>query len=223
MTRISERGAGPLGSILALLFGGGAAMVVIALFMTGLAQEAILPRIKARAERAMADVRSRVDGARSDSTAVAEMDPAVAGSTAGSASDPAVDDSLAPHRSQLETEKAFLAERERELQRMRGGIDSLINGRAALQETELKRQAKLLAAMRADEAARVLAAMPDPLVQALLAQMNARAASKVLGKLDPVRVARLSTQAMTQADLSSSVLPSGSDGTPAIDPAVSAP
>lgn len=201
----AERGASPLGSVLALLFGGGAAMVVIALFMTGLAQNTILPGVRARAERAVQGVRLGGGGAPADSAASAEEGGAAADGAAVSGAEAAAEDSLVALRSQLETEKVFLAERERELQRLRGGIDSLLNGRQALQEAELKRQAKLLAAMRAEEAARVLEAMPDDLVQALLAQMNARAASKVLGKLDPVRVARLSTRAMTQADLSSLV------------------
>jgi len=219
----AERGASPLGSVLALLFGGGAAMVVIALFMTGLAQNTILPGLRARAERAVQGVRPGGGGAPADSAATSETGGVAEGATAVPSPDAAAEDSLVALRSQLETEKVFLAERERELQRLRGGIDSLLGGRQALQEAELKRQAKLLAAMRAEEAARVLEAMPDDLVQALLAQMNARAASKVLGKLDPVRVARLSTRAMTQADLSSLIAAPAARRTASEEPMADAP
>jgi flagellar motility protein MotE (MotC chaperone) len=183
-TRPGESGASPLGSILALVFGGGAALVVLSLFLTGLAQNEIIPRVRDRAARAVA-----AHTPRKEPAAAVSATPIDTLRTAPR-------DSLEALATQMETERQFLDGRKDELTRLRGGIDSLLTKHQEAQSKELIRQAKLLASMRPEEAAQVLAAMDDATVSALLETMNARAASKVLAKLDAQRVARLSMAAI---------------------------
>jgi flagellar motility protein MotE (MotC chaperone) len=213
--RRGQTGSSPLGSILGLLFGGGAAMVVVALFMTGLAQRQIIPWARARAERAMERATSAVQPgtkASTAGTAPGNGSAARADSARGGAF-PA--DSLQALSAQLETQKVFLAQRTAELGRMRAGIDSLREKSGTIDDLERKRQAKLFAAMKTDEAARVLGQMDDATLAMLLDAMNAKAAAKVLGKLDPGRVARLASRAVHRGELTGVDTPTGQEAGPA--------
>jgi len=213
------RGSGTVGSLVALFFGGGIVLVVAALFMTGVAQRELIPGVRLRVERALA--RDDAGSAASDeaaATASGEAGSEAAG-TAGdgtAAGDSALGlaggseaERLAALESQLATQRAFLEEKERVLSRLRSEIDSLVNPGSELDAQEARRQARLLAAMRPEEAARVLAAMDDDALAALLAQMNPRAASKVMAKLDAARIARISARALGRGELSGLVRPAG--------------
>jgi flagellar motility protein MotE (MotC chaperone) len=206
-TQSGERGASTIGSILLLIFGGGAVLVVVLLFMTGLAQREIVPRIKARAEQAMAAATQKAQPAPAETAAVA------ADSTLHSGAD-----SLEALRTQVETQKRFMEEQRQELSKMRGTLDSLVTRYTGGQNQELNRQAKLLAAMNADDAARILQAMDDATVSALLGRMNARAAAKLLPKLDASRVAHLAMAAIGTTDLGAAVDPARAPAQPPATP-----
>ena len=223
--RRGQAGSTPLGSLLGLLFGGGAILVVAALFMTGLAQREILPRIRARAERAVDRAGSAVDragsavklggkapagDAASDAAGVGPSGLAAAvGDSAGTGG--MLSDSIQTLSHQIETQKSFLVEREAELKRIRAGIDSVQKKTDVIDDAELKRQAKLFAAMKAEEAAMVLSAMDDATLALVLDAMNAKAAAKVMGKLDAGRVARLASAALRKGEMTSEVALAGQE------------
>ncbi len=180
------------GSLLAILFGGGAVMVVLALFLTGLAQREIIPRIQARAEDAMNRAKERA-------RPPAKAEPAPAASAAADSTRTAPADSLAALSTQMETQRTFLEGQKQELARMRAALDSASAARREIRGEELAKQAKLLAGMKPLEAARILSAMDDASVSALLGKMNARAASKVMAQLDAGRMARLTLAAIGES------------------------
>jgi hypothetical protein len=210
---------------------------VAALFMTGLAQRQIMPWARARAERAMERAASVVKPGSKMPPAGTVGEPGaagaipLAGSTAGGAGtgggvgtvdgagNPAgagavPGDSLRALSMQIETQRAFLAQREFELTRMRAGIDSLHQASKGIDDTERKRQAKLLAAMKPDEAARVLEQMDDATLALLLDAMSAKAAAKVMAKLDAGRVARLATRAVHKGEMTGAVTLAGQEAGP---------
>ena len=231
MTRRGQAGSSPLGSLLGLLLGGGALLVVAALFMTGLAQREILPRVRARADRAMERAAAAVKpgskapaggaagpaGATGGTSGPAgtRMDGLAAGAADSAGTGGASRDSVQTLSAQIETQKSFLSQREAELKRMRAGIDSLQQKTDVVDATELKRQAKLFAAMKAEEAAPVLGAMDDATLALLLDAMNAKAAAKVMAKLDVGRVARLASRAVHKGEMTGAVTPAGQEARPA--------
>jgi flagellar motility protein MotE (MotC chaperone) len=231
VTRYGQAGSSPLGSILGLLFGGGAALVVAALFMTGLAQRQIVPWARSRAEQAVARATSAVKpGSKTSETLASDgtggagpagsASPTGGASPAGVAASPA--DSVAAQgftlqalSAQIETQKTFLAQREAELTRMRAGIDSLHQASSGIDDAERKRQAKLLSAMKPDEAARVLGQMDDATLAVLLDAMNAKAAAKVMARMDPARMAKLTTRAVFKGEMTGVIAPNGQEAGPA--------
>ena len=80
-----------------------------------------------------------------------------------------------------------------------------------IDDAELKRQAKLFAAMKAEEAASVLGAMDDATLALVLDAMNAKAAAKVMAKLDAGRVARLASAALHKGEMTSEVALAGQE------------
>jgi flagellar motility protein MotE (MotC chaperone) len=189
-----REGAGAVGSFLLLVVGGGLAMVVIGLFLTGLAQEHIIPYFKERAEGAMNQAKEKAE------ETVAGLQKAEQDSLPEVQAPEA--DSLAAFLTQAETQKKFLEERKRELEGIRSEIDALLTQSESAQDEELMRQSKLLAGMRPAEAAKVLAMMDDGSVRGILGAMNSRAAAKVVAQMDARRVARLSMTALRRAEVS---------------------
>jgi flagellar motility protein MotE (MotC chaperone) len=183
-----------------VVLGGGLIMFVAALFLTGLAQQRILPMIQARIDQAVSSVRS--ESAPAD-TASVDVLPEMTES--GSA-----DVLLA----QIETQKIFLQAQEQELQRMRAQIDSLVTELETLHNTEVTRQAKLFAAMKPDQAAAVLASVDDPTLVAILKAMNARAASQVAAQIHPRRLAKLSMEGIAASEIASLANPVSERATP---------
>jgi flagellar motility protein MotE (MotC chaperone) len=205
MIRPGERGASNVLSFLILIFGGGAVMVLAVLFMTGLAQREIVPKIRQRAERAVAMATKKARPPQESAPAAQSPSDSLRQSEA---------DSLEALRAQMDTQKQFLDRQRQELARIRTDIDSLVGAYQGRQNAELNRQAKLLAGMKAEEAARILEVMDDATVSALLGRMNARAAGKVLPKLDASRVARLTMAAIGQMEVGSTLEATPPTGAP---------
>lgn len=193
-------------------------LVVAALFMTGLAQREILPRVRARAQRAMDRATSAVkpgSKAPADGAGGVGVDSLTAGASDSAGVGGASRDSVQTLSSQIETQKSFLAQREADLKRIRAGIDSLQQKTDVIDDTELKRQAKLFAAMKPAEAALVLGAMDDATLGLLLDAMNAKAAAKVMARLDAGRVARLASRAVHKGEMTGAVTQAGQEAGPA--------
>lgn len=173
-------------------------MIVLALFVTGVAQTEIIPRLQARAERAIEQAKHRVIS-RGEAPAAASADSALAAEAAAA-------DSALALASQMETQRLFLEAQAARVEAAQQAIDSLVQSYQGRQDVEVKRQAKLLAAMKPVEAARILDAMDDASINRLLANMNARAASGLLARLDAQRAARLSLAAVGEGNLAGDVL-----------------
>jgi flagellar motility protein MotE (MotC chaperone) len=188
---------------------------VAALFMTGLAQRQIMPWARARAERALERATSAVKPGSKAPAGGAGMEDLAATAADSAGTGGASRDSIQALSVQIETQKSFLAQREAELKRMRAGIDSLQQKTDVVDDAELKRQAKLFAAMKAEEAALVLGAMDDATLALLLDAMNAKAAAKVMAKLDAGRVARLTSRAVHKGEMTGAVTLAGQEAGPA--------
>jgi len=190
--RRGESGAGTVGSLIGLVLGGGLVMLVLALFLTGLAQKEIIPRLEAKVDATLAASRQKLspkpkpEAASADSSLARKSSPA---------------DSLEALLTQMETQRKALDDEKADLARMRGTVDSLLTEYRGVQSKQTSRQAKLLAGMNPDEAARVCDAMDDASVSTLLNQMNVRLASQVLAKLDSRRAARLTLASMGESRL----------------------
>jgi flagellar motility protein MotE (MotC chaperone) len=197
-TRKDELGASTILSMAIVVLGGGLVMLVATLFLTGLAQERIIPMIQTRIDQAVSG--SPSDEAPADSLVVEESEPTP---------DPA-DVLLA----QIDTQKVFLQAQERELQWMRGQVDSLVAELQTLHNAEVTRQAKLFAAMKPDDAASVLASVDDPTLVAILKAMNARAASQVAAKIHPRRLAKLSMEGIAASEIAALANPVSEPETP---------
>ncbi len=179
-------------SMIIVVLGSGLVMLVAALFLTGLAQERIIPIIQARIDQAVSG--SPSGEAPADSlVAVEESEPL-----------PGSEDALL---AQIDTQKLFLQAQELELQRMRAQIDSLVAELETLHNDEVTRQAKLFAAMKPDDAASVLASVDYPTLVAILKAMNARAASQVAARIHPRRLAKLSMEGIAASEIAALTQP----------------
>lgn len=193
-----ETGVAAFLAILVTAIGFFLVAVVVTLFATGLAQTKLIPLIQARVDAAVSAL-PLVGGEEP----LPEPEPPARGR--------APVDSLTALVSQLETERAFLDAQNQELLRQRAAMDSVIASLQAIQGDEVRRQAKLYAAMKPDEAARILYSLDDPTLVAILRAMNARAASKVMGRLDPQRLARLSMEGIGRPQLAQMDLSAGGE------------
>lgn len=195
-------------SMIAVVVGSGLVMLVAALFLTGLAQERIIPMIEARIDQAISG--SPAEEAPADSLAAAEKSEQPL---------PGSEDALL---AQIDTQKLFLQAQELELQRMRAQIDSLVAELETLHNDEVTRQAKLFAAMKPDDAASVLASVDDPTLVAILKAMNARAASQVAARIHPRRLAKLSMEGIAASEIAALTQPvsnaDGAEGPPSATP-----
>ena len=194
----SEVGMSTVLSMLVVVLGGGLVMLVATLFLTGLAQERIIPMVQLRIEQAVSGepAESAPDSLESVEEAESSLPPA---------------DALA---AQIETQKMFLQAQERELRGMRAQIDSLVAELETLHTEEVTRQAKLFAAMKPDDAASVLASVDDPTLVAILKAMNARAASQVASKIHPRRLAKLSMEGIAASEIAALTDPPPEPDTP---------
>jgi len=208
--RRGERGAaGPLG-LLAVFVAAAIVLTVVMLFVTGVAQQGILPRVRARALRAVnpapvdsALVQSQVPGA----PAAGPGEPQTAGGIAPGSEDPATGPLPAASEAQLDSLRTLKDQ-------IRVGRESLddrfstvhqealrLERERALADEEAERRlrtlAKVYSSMKPEAAARVMASLDDTTFARVLAKLDRRQAAKVLALLDPERVARFTQEAAT--------------------------
>ena len=210
-------------SMVAIVLGSAVVFFIAALFVTGLAQEKILPRLLGKEPPSAAADSLAADslGAPSSLPEGLEGDRDTAssapGGSAGTADSEVLSASVSPTSAptdssdrqsflqgtasspeeallaQIETEKSTLTREREELERLRASIDSLVATIHSVQSEAVSRQAKVLAGMKAEDAGRVISSMDDATALAIIQKMNARAASALLAKLDPRRAARFAS------------------------------
>jgi flagellar motility protein MotE (MotC chaperone) len=217
--RAGERGAaGPLG-LLAVFVATAIVLTVVLLFVTGVAQQGILPRIRARALRvAQPEVADSTASQAAETAGHAAADhPAAAGAGAPSEHAPAVGsgavgegapgagaglagdqagaDSLRTLREQIRVGRQALDERIAAVQE-----ESALAAQQRAQadeesERRLRTLAKVYSSMKPEAAARVMASLDDTTFARVLQKLDKRQAAKVLALIDPERVARLTQEA----------------------------
>lgn len=176
---MNQRGAANVGGLLAVFAATSVLLTVAILFATGIAQQTILPRLKARAAQ----------------TAPAPAAVAVAGGLASvPAGGEAEVDSLRSLRMQVKLEQEQLASRAAELQTT---IAQWKTGQQERDTDAAKRiagLAKIYSTMKPEAAARVLVRLDDATFEQVVAKLDKRQAGKILALIDPDRIARLTQQ-----------------------------
>jgi len=184
---VSQRGAINVLGLVAIFAATAVLLTVVMLFVTGVAQRTIIPRLQQRAEQAVAEP---AEGAAS-SPAAAE--PSSAPPPAGSEATPF--DSLRALRAQIRVEQARLEARSdtlaaqiAEWKQLRAAAENAAGERVAA-------LAKIYATMKPEAAARALVRLDDETFERVLARIDRRQAGKILSLIDPERVARLTRRA----------------------------
>lgn len=192
--RRGERGAaGPLG-LLAVFVATAIVLTLVMLFVSGIAQRALIPRIRARAFRAAPPVAETIKPVAPETPIVetpAEMvAEGVDSSTAGL-------DSLRALEHQIRMGRESLDQR---IERQQAEAQRLINQRVGADADARRRitnLAKIYSSMKPEAAARVMAQLDDETFVLVLQKLNQRQAAKILVFIDPTRVARLTEEAAT--------------------------
>lgn len=219
--RVGERGAaGPLG-LLAVFVATAMVLTVILLFVTGVAQQGILPRIRARAlrvtqpeaadstasqakaatEHAAAGAQGAADGGAPgehlQATGQGASGPIGRDSLAGAgqASDLAEADSLRSLRDHIRVSRQALDERVAAVQQQAALAAQQRAQTDEASERRLRTLAKVYSSMKPEAAARVMASLDDTTFARVLQKLDRRQAAKILALIDPERVARLTQEA----------------------------
>lgn len=134
--------------------------------------------------------------------AESEGDPSDPGEVTAGEDDPATVDPTVALQAELDDSKrrvsdleALLAQREQQVSSLTAQVEDLteqlqLQGASADNE-QWKTTAKMLAAMRAEQAAAIVGNYTDDQIRSVLRLMSAEAAGGILSKLDPARAARV--------------------------------
>jgi flagellar motility protein MotE (MotC chaperone) len=176
---VNQRGAANIGGLLAVFAATSVLLTVAILFATGIAQQTILPRLKARA-------------------AQAAPEPAAVAAAGETASVPAGGeaevDSLRALRTQVKLEQEQLASRAAELQTTIAQWKTEQQARDTEAAKRIAGLAKIYSTMKPEAAARVLVRLDDATFEQVVAKLDKRQAGKILALIDPDRLARLTQQ-----------------------------
>lgn len=190
--RRGQAGMGTIPAFFLISISAFVVFLVAAMFVTGVAQRYLIPILKQKA----VGLANRLEGR-------APVQPALVDSSTSEAPD-----SLRSLLTQIETERTRLDEEKLELRSLRGSIDSVVVEFRSRQNAEAARQAVLFAKMQPEDAALIMQGLDDPALNAVLTRMTPKAASRVMAKLDPARLARLAMEGIgTQALADLSVPP----------------
>jgi flagellar motility protein MotE (MotC chaperone) len=182
-----ERGAAGILGILAVFMATAVLMLFVMLFVTGVAQRQILPRMQLRAEQAAPPLPS---GDSADTTRI-EASPGVA----KPAWSPATIDSLRALKQQIRIQKQALDAR---ITEMNTAAERLERERTLAddeRDAEISEMAKVYANMKPLAAAQVMAHLDDKTFKLVFDKLNKRQAAKIMAFIDPARIARLTKQA----------------------------
>ncbi len=176
-----ERGAAGLFGMVAVFAAAAVVITVIMLFVTGVAQRGILPRLKGRAERAIPP---------SVEVQALESEIGVGPEGVGTALD-----SLRALKQQIRVGSQMLDARITDLQQETARLESERTFADRDAEARIAKLAKVYSGMKPEAAARIMIYLDDDTFTKVLNKLNQRQAGKILAYIDPVRVARLTRDA----------------------------
>lgn len=176
---MSQRAAASVGGMLVVFAATSVVLTVAILFATGIAQQTIVPRLKARAAQT-------APAPAADATA---SEPASVPGAAG-----AEVDSLRALRMQVRLEQEQLAARAAELQTTIADWKTQQQARDTEAAKRIASLAKIYSTMKPEAAARVLVRLDDATFEQVVAKLDKRQAGKILALIDPDRLARLTQQ-----------------------------
>lgn len=185
MRRGGERGSGNVGALVLLLLASGVSVFVSMMFLTGVAQRGVIPRIQSAVRQ----------------SAPAIPPPAPDDAVPPVQWRPAAIDSVAGVGRQIEAESRALDERMRRLQEnieshlSRAG-DGAEDGDGGGSGAKLEKLTKIYAGMKASQAALALASLTDREAEVILTRLPSRQASQILGAMDPARAARFTRRVL---------------------------
>lgn len=192
--RYGERGAAGILGLIAVFFATAIILTVIMLFVSGVAQRGLMPRIRARAFRAVPEGIETAPPTAAPADLVVEPEvvatDVVDSSAAGLDSLRALEHQIRMGRESLDTR---IERQQQEAQRLifeRAGADADARKRVS-------NLAKIYSSMKPEAAARVMAQLDDETFVMVLEKLNQRQAAKILVYIDPARVARLTQDAAT--------------------------
>ncbi len=180
-----EGGAAGLAGMLIIFAASALVITLVMLFVTGVAQRGILPRLKGKADRAVPEAIAAGDAVTS---------PLDADALGGDGS-PSTLDSLRALREQIRVERVTL---EDQIQELDGTRQRLQDERELAEEAATVRiasLAKVYSRMKPEVAARVMVYLDDETFAQVFAKLNQRQAAKIVAYLDPGRIARLTQKA----------------------------
>lgn len=198
-----ERGeAGALG-VLVVFLASAVVLTGVMLFVTGVAQKGILPRVKARALRGIPEQtgpEAAVAGVQPETTSVQVMPiPAEPGEVVEVEWSAGQLDSLRALKQQIrvgqEAMDARIAEIRREAARLEE--ERTIADKAAARR--ISNLAKIYSSMKPEAAARIMVHLDDETFTLVFNKINSRQAAKIFVFVDPARIARLTRMAATSA------------------------
>lgn len=174
---MNQRGSASIVGLLVVFAATSMLLTVVILFATGIAQETILPRLRARAASAAPVLPAPVEAPAAEAAA----------QTGGSAQA----DSLRALRAQLRIEQEELAARTAALEQRISDWQALQEEQDASDAQRIAGMARIYSSMKPEAAARVLVRLDDATFEQVVAKLDKRAAGKILALIDPDRVARL--------------------------------
>ncbi|MFH1144396.1 MAG: hypothetical protein V1774_07640 [Candidatus Eisenbacteria bacterium] len=192
---MNQHGSTSLWGLLATFAATAVVITIGMLFVTGVAQRTILPRLKQRAANAVPV--AVVPAA--DSSALL-----VAGSPAAPAAAPGAIDSLRALREQMQLEQEQMEQTEADLRSTISAWESQRQEADTQADGRLRDLAKIYGNMKPEAAARVMARLDDHTFERVFARIEKRQAAKILSLLDPERAAQLARRAAnsSRADVS---------------------
>ncbi len=183
-TSNNERGAANFLGMLAIFVATALLIAVLMLFVTGVAQRSIIPRLKARSERAVPEL------VQAPEVVSGEVDDSALATSAQL-------DSLRALKQQVRIEQEALDQRITNIQIEAADLMSKRKGADEETSASIAKMAKIYSGMKPVAAAQVMAYLDDVTFMRVFTKIKPAQASKIMSYSDPVRMARLTKTAAT--------------------------
>jgi|GEM_PF-1515314 len=180
----NERGGVNILGMLAIFFATAIVIAVLMLFITGVAQQSLIPRLKARSERAVPEpiptlATPTEKTADSTETTIAQLD------------------SLRALKQQIRIEQEALDQRIANIQQESADLVDQRKGADKDTATRIAKLAKIYSGMKPAAAAQVMAYLDDEIFMRVFTKIKPAQAAKIMAYSDPVRMARLTKKEAT--------------------------
>ena len=180
----NERGAANFFGMLAIFCATALLIAVLMLFVTGVAQRSIIPRLKARSQRAVPELVSAPE------VVSKEVDISALATSAQL-------DSLRALKQQVRIEQEALEQRITNIQIEAADLMSKRQGADEETSAKITKMAKIYSGMKPQAAAGVMSYLDDVTFMRVFTKIKPAQASKIMSYSDPVRMARLTKEAAT--------------------------